>query len=134
MADPAPKKWYQTILDLAFSYVPSTITRDQAISIAGSIVKGIGWAIASAGWTVSPTIQDTFFGPQAVAFYGGLVLAVVPMIYDWYKHSYAGTLVAADKVPGVVVIETSPRAPAEVKAIAADPNAPKVVQASSPTP
>lgn len=128
----ADKKWYQPILDLVFAYIPSTITRDQAVSIVGSVIKGIGWATASLGYSVSPSVQDLLFGPQAVPFYAGLVMAFVPMIYDWYKHSYAGTLVSANKVPGVVEIETSPHASPEVKAVAADPGAPKVVQASSP--
>lgn len=128
----ADKKWFQPILDLVFSYIPSTITRDQAVSIVGSVIKGIGWVTASFGYSVSPSVQDLLFGPQAIPFYAGLIMAVVPMIYDWYKHSYGGTLVSANKVPGVIEIEVSPHAPAEVKAIAADAAVPKVVQGPSP--
>lgn len=121
----------QSLLDAVFALFPSTITRDQAISIAGSVVKGIGWVVATVGWQVSPSVQSTLLGPDAVTFYSGIVLAVVPMIYDWYKHSRAGAVMSANKVPGVEKIEIRQDASPEVKAIAEDDSIPKVVMVPS---
>ena len=122
------------LLDAVFAYLPSSVTRDQAISIVGSVIKGIGWALATVGLKVSPDLQSTFFGPEAIVFYSGLVMAGVPMIYDWYNHSRAGAVLAANRVPGVVKIEIAHDAEPAVKALIHDDNVPKVVSVPGPPP
>lgn len=104
-----------------------TPTKEQIISLIGTLLKALGAGLAARGVTVSPDIWSIFAGPEAIQFYAGAVLIVAPAVNDWFIHSIAGKLKAAGTVPGIEPIKVLPTAPPEVQAVAADPNIPMVI-------
>jgi hypothetical protein len=77
--------------------------------------------------------SDALMGPEALAFYSGIILAVWPLAWDWIVHSRDGKLHAVESMPSVqrILINTS-IAPSDVKAIVEDKARPKVDPAPLP--
>ncbi len=109
-------------------------TKDQMISYLGTVVKVAGGFLAGKGYTLSPDAAALLTGPQALQFYSGIVLFVLPMIRDKYIHSDAGKLAAASVLaegpnPQIPPIVPLPTASPEIAALAKDPNVPGVQNA-----
>ncbi len=112
-------------------------TKDQMISYLGTVAKWIGAGLATRGVTVSPDIASVVAGPEAMQFYAGIVLMLVPLIRDRFIHSDAGKLAAASQLatgpdPQINPIVALPTASPEITALAKDDNVPGVRQ-SIPT-
>jgi hypothetical protein len=112
-------------------------TKDQMISYVGTVAKWIGAGLATRGVTVSPDIASVVAGPEAIQFYAGIVMMLVPVIRDRFIHSDAGKLAAASALavgpdPQIKPIVPLPTAAPAIAALANDPNVPGV-QPAAPT-
>lgn len=119
------------MMKLLASLIPTSITKDQAISILGTLVKAIGSGLAARGVTISTDLWSLFAGPEALQFYAGIFLLILPMFRDWAIHSNAGKLAAASSVPGIEPIKVLNSAPPDIKAVAANPAVPMVVPSAT---
>lgn len=113
---------------------PWTPNQSQVISFLASVSSGIGWLLVHAGIVLSPSVQSALFGPDALTFYSGLVLAAWPLAYGWYVHTRDGKLRAVEKMPSVQQVVIRHDAPSDVQAIADDQGRPKIVQMGVATP
>jgi len=107
-------------------------TKDQWISYLGTASKWVGSALVARGYTVSPDIAALLTGPEALQFYAGIIMGVLPLVRDRYIHSNAGKLAAASTLatgPDAVIkpIQTLPTAPLAITALAHDDSVPGVV-------
>jgi hypothetical protein len=127
---PPPSAWTSIIVMLA-AWNP---TQGQWQSYIRTVFKVIGTLLAQGGITLAPKLQDAFFGDQAVMFYSGIAMVVVPVIFDRLSHSRSGTLKAAAALPSVVKIEVKHDAPADVQAVVKDDKVPNVVTVPGPPP
>ena len=113
-------------------------TKDQMISYLGTAVKVAGGFLAGKGYTLSPDAAALLTGPQALQFYSGIVLFVLPMIRDKYIHSDAGKLASASVLaegpnPQIKPILALPTAAPAIVALSKDDSVPGV-QPATPTP
>ena len=109
-------------------------TKDQMISYLGTASKWIGSGLATRGVTISPDIASVVAGPEAIQFYAGIAMMLVPVIRDRFIHSDAGKLAAAAQLatganPQIKPIEVTPAAAPELQKLAMDPTVPSVVVA-----
>ncbi len=114
-------------------------TKDQLISFLGTVFKWAGSALVARGYTVSPDITALFTGPEALQFYAGILMAVLPVLRDKYVHSDAGKLASASTLatgpnPVIKQIEVLPAAPAPIQALVPDKDVPGVKAAAPPPP
>lgn len=113
-------------------------TPDQMKSYLSTLVKVGGGFLAGKGYAISPDLAALFTGPEAIQFYSGIAMFVVPMIRDRLIHSPAGILASAGALaagpnPVIKTIETLPTAPPEIKAVADSTSVPGV-QPATPEP
>jgi len=109
------------------------MNKEQVTSYIFTGLKFLGGALAARGVTVSPDIWSLLAGPDAVTFYAGIIMTVIPAVRDWFTHSNAGKLLAAGTVPGIEPIRVTRDAPPEVQAVAIDRSVP-MVQLADPEP
>jgi hypothetical protein len=126
-----PGPWWAPIVAMLATWNP---TRDQWQSYVRTFFQIAGTLVAKQGVAISPTLAAALFGDQAVVFYSGILMVVVPTVLSSIAHSRAGVLKSANGVPGVVAITIASSASADVQAVVKSDDFPKVVAVPGPPP
>jgi hypothetical protein len=112
---------------------PPVIDKAQAESVVRTIFKVAGTALAYRGISVSSDVANVLAGPEALQFYSGIVMVAVPMVWDWFVHSFSGKIAAVEALPSVAKVVMAPNASPAAMTIVDDRDRPKVVAGVPPS-
>ncbi len=82
------------------------MTREQWISLFGTLLKAVGGALVAKG-VVTADSWSFLSGPGAIEFYVGVATMVAPIINDMIIHSISGRTAAAKTLPAAEKIQVA---------------------------
>jgi hypothetical protein len=92
------------------------MNKQQALDLAAKVIAIAGGYAVGHGWISS----------DQVVMIGGIVAAVIPLIYSYIANSQKAQVKAVEEMPGVSKIVTNEQANVTLASLVTDPTHPKV--------
>lgn len=97
-------------------------------------IKGLLATAAGAmiGHGASSGLVNAFTGDAAITFYTGAIMAVAPLVGGWFWNTASRLARRTTAVAPDTTVVVGPKAPADLKAVAADPSVTNIVKKGTP--